>query len=366
MKEGTKDATVQKTDGKTALKQKIRSLPVGPGVYQFKDGRGNVIYVGKARNLRQRVRQYFTGSSSDRRFFIHYLRQNTVDLEAISTASDAEALILENNLIKKLRPRFNIRLRDDKDYLCLRIDPRDPWPRLDLVRRPEKDGARYFGPYASGYHARNLYKFISRNFTLRTCSDTSFRSRQRPCLKHQIGRCLAPCVLPIDKNRYDAAVGDALMLLEGKTIQLKERLQAEMLSRSNAMEYEAAARLRDLIRAIDSLEEGQRVVDLEGSDTDVIGMARQMERVVIMVMFVRGGKVVGIRSEKFARIGSDDAETLSSFILQYYNEDRFFPPEILIPYRLAEGKLLEDCLAKQHGVPVKVRCPVRGKGRDLI
>jgi excinuclease ABC subunit C len=365
--EGTEEKQAGgRSDREDLLQQKIRTLPTGPGVYQFKDEKGSVIYVGKARNLRQRVRQYFAKASSDSRFFIHYLRKNAVDVEAIAAGSDAEALILENNLIKELRPKFNIRLRDDKDYLCIRIDPGSPWPRFELVRRPTKDGARYFGPYSSGANAKDLYKFINRNFMLRTCSEAVFRSRKRPCLQHQIGRCMGPCTLPVDGDLYAASVGNAVMLLEGKTRELKEKLRGEMLAKSRAMEYESAGRTRDLMQAVDMLDGGQRVVDIERADTDVVGLAREMDRIVITLMFVRGGKVIGVRSEKFSRIGSGDEESLASFILQYYGEDHYLPAEILVSRRFPGSGLVEGFIRRQRGAAVRLLFPRRGKGRGLV
>jgi len=352
--------------GAALLKKQVGRLPRTPGVYQFKDDRGNVIYVGKARNLRQRVRQYFTPSSSDSRFFIHTIRRSVAQVETISTADEGEALILENNLIKELRPRYNVRLRDDKNYLCLRVDLSARWPKFELVRRPVKDGARYFGPYHSALYAKDLYRFLGRHFMLRTCKDSVFKSRTRPCLQHQIGRCLGPCTLPVESRLYEKNMMDALMVLEGKTEELRTRLADEMAHRSRAMEYEAAARLRDLISALGSLDEKQRVVDMERPDTDVVGMAREMDRVLFVLVFIRGGKVIGMSTHRFSRVGSDEEETLRSFVIQYYGEDHYIPREILLPRDMADRRIVEALIRQRREDRVRIQAPRRGKGRKLV
>ena len=353
-------------DQRSLIEKKVGALPAAVGVYQFKDDKGNVIYVGKARNLRQRVRQYFTGTVSDTRFFIHYIRKNTVDLETITTRNEAEALILENNLIKELRPRFNVRLRDDKDYMCVRLDKKRLWPRFELVRRPVKDGALYFGPYHSGSYAKEMYRFHNRHFMLRTCSDRVFASRTRPCLQHQIGRCMAPCTRPVDRDVYLKSIDNAVMLLEGKTDELLDGLRKSMFVLSREMRYEEAARTRDLITALESLDARQRVVDIGRSDTDVIGLAREMDRVLLTLMFVRKGRVTGVQTEKFSRLGSNDEETLRSFICQYYGESHYVPGEILLPVRLAEMKALQKFILKKRESNVRILSPARGKGAGLV
>ena len=358
-KTGTKERRSQ-------IEKKVGALPRAAGVYQFKDDKGNVLYVGKARNLRRRVRQYFTGAAKDTRFFIHFIRKKTVDVETITTLNEGEALILENNLIKELRPRFNIRLRDDKDYLCVRLDRKRLWPRFELVRRPVRDGARYFGPYHNGSHAREMYRFLNRYFMLRTCSDRVFAKRTRPCLQHQIGRCMAPCTRPVDKEAYLKSIGNAVMLLDGKMDELIEGLRKSMFVLSREMRYEEAARTRNLITAVESLDAGQRVVDIGRSDTDVIGLAREMDRIVLTLMFIRRGKVTGVKTEKFSRLGSNDEETLRSFICQYYGGSHYVPGEILLPTRLPEMKELQTFILKQRESKVKVLSPARGKGAALV
>ncbi|MFH1438745.1 MAG: excinuclease ABC subunit UvrC [Pseudomonadota bacterium] len=353
-------------DQRSLIEKKVGTLPTAAGVYQFKDEKGNVLYVGKARNLRRRVRQYFTGTASDTRFFIHTIRKNTVDVETITTRTEAEALILENNLIKELRPRFNVRLRDDKDYMCVRLDRKRLWPRFELVRRPVKDGALTFGPYHSGSGAREMYRFLNRNFMLRTCSDRVFASRARPCLQHQIGWCMAPCTRPVDRDVYLKSIDNAVMLLEGKTDELIEGLRKSMFVLSRDMRYEEAARTRDLVTAVESLDARQRVVDIRRSDTDVIGLAREMDRIVITLMFVRKGRVTGVETVKFSRLGSNDEETLRSFICLYYGGSHYIPVEILLPARLPEMKALQRYILEQRQSKVRILSPGRGKGAELV
>jgi excinuclease ABC subunit C len=348
----------------TAIEKQIAALPRTPGVYIFKDEKGAVLYVGKARNRRQRVRQYFSPRSSDSRFFVSTVRRSAASVETISTSDEAEALILENNLIKELQPRYNIRLRDDKDYLCLRLDLRAAWPRLELVRRPGRDGARYFGPYSSAMTAKDLYRFLNRSFRLRTCGDRAFAARTRPCLQHQIGRCVAPCTLPVDRDAYARSVEQALMVLEGKTEELKARLQEEMLRHSRALEYEAAGRLRDLVAAVEAIEARQRVVDHRRTDADVIGFAREMDRMVVTLMTVRRGKVIGLADHRFSKVGSSDEETLRSFVVQLYGEGAVVPDRVLLD--IPDRTLLEQFIRQSRRDGVRVLAPHRGKGRELV
>jgi len=351
---------------KNNIKEKVRNLPRNTGVYLFKDADSNVIYVGKARNLRKRVAQYFSSSSSDSRFFIDYIRRNAHDIEAIATDNEAEALILENNLIKQYRPKFNIRLRDDKDYLCIRVDTKALWPKLEPVRRPTMDGAKYFGPYHSGTDARELLDFLNRSFKLRTCSDTVLKTRKRPCLQYQIGRCTAPCTLYIDREEYMSAVDKAVMFLEGKTKELKEKLYDEMMTKSNEMKYEEAGKIRDLLRTIENLEAKQRVVDFGREDTDVVAIARKDEKMVITQVFVRSGKVIGIKHEKFNGIGSTDEDSLTSFLIQYYGGNGYLPSQILVQRKFFNFDTIEEIIFKNRSVKVKLESPRRGKGLGLI
>ena len=230
------------------LEPLIDRLPASPGVYVMRDREGHVVYVGKARKLKQRVRQYFSGH--DPRYFVPLLGDLLGDIETIVVTSDKEALLLENNLIKQYRPRFNFRLRDDKQYLVLRLDPAATWPRLELVRNIHADGARYWGPYHSAGNVRATLKVIHRHFQLRTCSDHVLAHRKRPCLQYQIGRCPAPCVYEVDADAYAAQVRDVERFLSGRRTDLTRDLKTRMREASAQLEFERAAKLRDQLRAL--------------------------------------------------------------------------------------------------------------------
>ena len=243
-------------------------MPPQPGCYLFRDDEGRVLYVGKAKSLRARVRSYFQQGSGDERAFIPFLRRSLADLETIVTSSEKEATILENSLIKEHRPRYNVKLRDDKDYLSLRLDPSHPWPRLELVRRPTRDGARYFGPYHSATAARRTLQLVQKHFQLRTCRDRELVSRMRPCLQHQIGRCPAPCVLSVDRDEYAAQVRAVALFLDGRHDELVRELEERMRGASGRLDYELAARYRDQLQAVQLVREEQRVVSVTDRDQD--------------------------------------------------------------------------------------------------
>ena len=238
--------------------EKLDALPPSPGVYLFKDKKATVVYVGKAKSLRSRVRSYFQEGSSDNRYFIPILQRTIGDLETIVTGTEKEAAILENNLIKEHRPRYNVKLRDDKDYISLKLDPKDEWPRLWVVRRPTYqpgETARYFGPYHSATAARRTLHLVNKHFQLRTCTDTEMRSRKRPCLQHQIKRCPAPCVLEVDRTWYDEQVRAVAMFLDGRHDELSDELAARMQAAARAMRFELAAVYRDQLAAIEKVRE---------------------------------------------------------------------------------------------------------------
>jgi len=348
------------------IRKTLDSLPDAPGVYIFLDARGRTIYVGKARSLRKRVRQYFTPSSSDTRFLIHHIRRSVRDIETIATAGDREALLLENTLIKERQPRYNVRLRDDKDYLCIRLDMRARWPKLELSRRPGPDGARYFGPYHSARTARSLARFLGRHFKLRSCKDSNFAARTRPCLQHEIGRCLAPCTLDVDHDAYMRNVKQALMYLEGRVDDLVKGLTQEMERLSAQMAYEEAAEVRDRLQRIEATRETQRVTAITRIDQDALALARAGDRVALAILFFRRGRLVGMRKERLRRTELPDAEIVASFVGQYYAADRTLPHEILVPCRLEQRERLEAVLAEIHGRKVKLLVPRRGAKKDIV
>src|SRR6266540_5001943 len=260
-----------------ALRKTLAELPAEPGCYLMKDRQGEVVYVGKASSLRARVRQYFDAGGGDDRIFVPLLEDLLGDIEVIVTRSEKEAVLLENELIKKHHPRFNVRLRDDKDFIVLRLDERHPYPRLEVRRARQKrdDGARYFGPYSSASSIRETLRIVNRWFQLRTCTDHVFDHRKRPCILYQIHRCPAPCVYEVPQEEYRQSVEDAIAFLEGRETEVVERLRARMSEASGALRFEDAARLRDQLVAVERSLEKQRVLMADDADRDVFGVYRE-------------------------------------------------------------------------------------------
>ncbi|HEV3026268.1 MAG TPA: excinuclease ABC subunit UvrC, partial [Planctomycetota bacterium] len=311
-----------------ALERKIAELPTEPGVYIMKDRQGRVVYVGKAVSLRNRVRSYFN-RTGDSRVFVPLLDRLLGDIETVVVSNEKEALLLENELIKKHKPRFNIQLRDDKNFLCLRIDLSHPFPRLEMVRRFKDDGARYFGPYASAASIRETLRIINRYFQLRTCSDHVLENRRRPCILFQIGRCPAPCVYDIPAEEYGQGVREALLFLEGKGEDLIASLSARMKRAAGDLRFEEAGRVRDQIIALERSLERQKIASTEAIDQDVFGLYREADRLMIYVVFVRKGRMAGGRGFPFSGQEFPDQELLASFVNLYYAQENLVPKEVL-------------------------------------
>ena len=347
------------------LAEIVERLPDLPGVYIMRDRKGDVVYVGKAKRLRARVRQYFNGT--DPRLFVPYLAQTLGDIETVVTSNDKEALLLENNLIKKYKPRFNVKLRDDKQFLVLRLDPKAKWPRLELVRRMRQDGARYFGPYHSAQSARHTLKVVNRYFKLRTCTDYTLTHRKRPCLQHQIGRCPAPCVYPVDRDAYGQQVKGVGLFLEGRHKELVAGLTTQMEDAAGALEFETAARLRDQLSAISTSLERQQVVGSAALDQDVVGMYREGGQVEFVVMHVRQGKLLGTRTFSARGMELPDPDVLGSFLVAYYDDAPTIPDEILLPAELLDDDEapLKAWLREHSGRKVALLVPERGDRKKL-
>ena len=256
----------------TTIQEKLETLPASPGVYVFRGSENAALYVGKARSLRSRVRSYFQAGGSDQRYFIAFLDRYLVDIETFVVETEKEAALLENQLIKELQPRFNFKLRDDKEFLSLRLDEKATWPRLEVVRRPKQDGSSYFGPYHSATSARQTLRLVNRFFQLRTCTDADFRSRTRPCLQYQIKRCLGPCVYDVSRDEYLDQVRLVGLFLDGRHDELVDDLERRMAAAADALEYERAAVYRDQIRSVQRARETQRVTDIRDTDQDVVGL----------------------------------------------------------------------------------------------
>ena len=346
------------------LHVKASQLPTSAGVYLFKDEQGDVLYVGKAIDLRARVRQYLAGQ--DERFMIPFLVAEASDVDVIVTNTGKEALLLENTLIKKHQPRFNVKLRDDSNFLHLRLDPREAWPRYTLVRRIKEDGARYYGPYASASRARSTEALLQRAFPLRTCTDAVLRSRKRPCLLHQMSRCAAPCVGLVDAATYRAFVDESGQLLQGNTKPVVGRLRERMLEAAEALSFEEAARLRDLMRSVEATMENQAVIDPRLGDRDAWGLHREGAQGGLAVIPVRAGVMGQPRNSVMNSMPGDDAELLSSLLNATYAPGTFIPPEIHLPLLPPDAEALEEVLTDRRGKRVVLKAPSRGNKRRMV
>ncbi len=352
------------------LRQRLKLLPAEPGVYLMKDAHGDILYVGKASSLRNRVRSYFHASrhlDHKRRSLVNEI----ADFEFIATPSEREALILEDTLIKKHQPRFNVRLRDDKRYPYLKLTA-EKFPRLVIERRIEKDvqrGARYFGPYTNTFAMREASRVIQQIFRIRTCT-LDIRDeplRQRPCLDHYIGLCDAPCVGWIDPGSYRSLVEQAALFLGGQHEQLLPQLRQEMQEASQRLEFERAARLRDRIHRLERLLSARKAVDPKGMDRDAIGVYQENDLCSVQVFFIRGGKLVGREQFWVETAGSADLkEILTAFVKQYYASAAFIPKEILLQREIEESSMIEGWLSERRGSRVRLIVPRRGSKSHLV
>jgi excinuclease ABC subunit C len=346
------------------LPDKVDALPTGPGVYLFMGEQGEVLYVGKAKDLRARVRQYIRGQ--DERLHVRFLAAAAADVEVVATRTEKEALLLERTLIRKHGPPYNVLLVDDTNFLHLHVDPAAPWPRYRLVRRITKSKGRFFGPFASASRARATLQFMERRFPLRTCSDRELASRTRPCLLHQMGRCMAPCVDLCAPEDYRAALDESLLFLEGRNTELMRRLRARMKAAATAKGFEEAARLRDLIGAIEASMERQDVVDGKLGNRDIWGLTRQGNQGVVAILSVRGGHLEQGVTHAFGEALEGDAELLSSLLNTFYGEAVDIPPEVLLPFPIPELELLGEILSEARGGRVRIAVPKRGHKARLV
>jgi excinuclease ABC subunit C len=348
------------------LAEILERLPSEPGVYLMKDRRGKMLYIGKAANLRNRVRQYFQPATGDTRDFVPLLEGVVADIETVVTSNEKEALLLENTLVKRHQPRFNVKLTDDKNFLSLRLDPTGEWPRLEVVRRMAEDGAWYFGPYHSASACREALRVVNRQFRLRTCTDHVLHHRTRPCLQYQINRCLGPCCLPVSREEYADQTRDVRLFLEGKNDELLTGLRQRMREAAQQTHFERAGLLRDQIRALESVLESQHMVSADEIDQDVIGYHREGMALEIVVMTVRQGKMVGSRAFSFTRQEFPDAEILSSFLGLYYDLAPVPPDEVLLPFAIADADVQAEWLSEKRGKRVQVLVPARGPRHQLV
>lgn len=347
------------------LESQLQLLPERPGCYIYKDVDGRILYVGKARNLKNRVRQYFQSQRNLTAKVLSMVTQITA-IEHIVTDSEVEALILESNLIKKHKPKYNIRLRDDKHYPYLRLTLGDKWPRLLVARSMRKDGSRYFGPYTSTQPMWDTMRLARRLFPLRTCNDPA--KHPRACLQYHIGRCLGPCLVDFTKHEeYAQATKDLGTFLEGRTGEVVDRIRSRMEEAAENLEFERAAELRDQVFAIEKVTEKQKIISRELIDLDAIAYARSRDEACVQVFFVRQGKLVG--RDQFVMAGTDDmsgSAVLTAFLEQHYNNTTFVPKEILLSEPVEESDVLEQWLGQKRGSKVLLRRPQRGEKRELV
>jgi excinuclease ABC subunit C len=347
------------------LNQKIDRLPANPGIYLFKDRKGTILYVGKAGNIKHRVSSYFQKREGmDVKTLV--MLDKVADIDTIVTDTEKEALILEDNLVKTNHPRYNVKLRDDKNYPCLKLSMEEEYPTLCIVRRIRKDGSLYFGPYPSATSLRQTLKLIRRLFPIRTCIDTKFTHRLRPCINYEMGRCPGPCCEEVDPAKYREVVQQVRMFLAGKNRDLLENLEERMEEESEKLNFEAAARIRDQIEYIEHVIEKQKIVSQDFLDQDVIGFHRQDHKIIVYPLFVRAGRLMGGKGFVFPSTGLLDEEVLSSFLFQYYREGKFIPEQILIPKSIPELDFAEQWLTEQKGKKVRISVPVKGTKKDLL
>ncbi|MEW5867311.1 MAG: excinuclease ABC subunit UvrC, partial [Bacillota bacterium] len=355
---------------RASLQDRARDLPDRPGVYVMRDASGRVIYVGKASSLRNRVRSYFQ-SPHGLAPRTQALVERISDFEYVVTDSEVEALILENNLIKRHRPRFNVRLRDDKTYPFIKITAAEEFPRVMVTRRVEQDGSRYFGPYTDVKGMRETLQFLRRLFPVRTCSKRITEdSRERPCLNYHIKKCLGPCAGRISREAYMELVNQIVLFLEGRQERLVQEMRRRMQMASDRLDFEAAAVLRDRIKAMERVMERQKIVLRSHHDIDVIGFWRDGAETCVEAFFVRGGKLIG--RERFFMVNmvdsgdTPDSEMLAAFVKQYYSDATFVPREVVVQADLDEREAIASWLSERRGHKVQVTVPVRGEKKQLV
>ena len=352
-----------------SLAERAQSLPTGPGVYLFKSERGRVLYVGKAQNLRNRVRQYVSGG--DGRIRIPSLLDRAVDVDVVVTPNVKDALLLENELIKQHKPPFNVRLRDDKQYLALRLDSRETWPRVTEVRRFADDGAQYFGPYTSSVSLKDALSNLRRIFPLRVCRDGTFKDyarRGRPCIEYEMKRCAGPCCGLVESQDYRQLVEGTALFLRGRSSELVDELRRRMEEASRSEHFEEAARIRDRIAAEERTVERQQIVAERAIDRDVFALARDGGEVEVQVLHVREGRVVGTQGYALTNVELDDGDLITSFLGQYYAgaAERPVPAEVLTSAPVDDDGALEALFAERVRRRVWLRAPQRGPARELV
>ncbi len=348
------------------ITEQLKKLPTSPGVYLMRDAEGNILYVGKAANLRHRVRSYFTA----RQKLTPKLQRMVArvnDADFFVTNSEQEALILELNFIKQYHPRYNVRLKDDKTFPYLKIDLNDDWPTVQITRRLEQNGGRYFGPFASAKSIRQTLKLIKGLFPFRSCSQAITGIDPRPCLEYHIGHCLGPCIGVVSKKEYAEVIRQVILFLEGKQERVVQELRRKMEKAAQVLDFEKAARFRDQIQAVEKVIEGQRIATTVRGEQDVIAFAEDKDQAYVQVFFIRGGKLIGRESFVLQGTRSEEPQqVMTSFIKQFYDSTSNIPPVLLLQYPVEDKTVIEDWLQSKREARVHIQVPCRGNKKQLV
>jgi excinuclease ABC subunit C len=347
------------------VKEILANLPARPGVYLHKDKDGNVLYVGKAVNLRNRVRSYFHNNVDS--YKTHRLREQVADIEIITTDSDLEALLLEMTLIKKHKPYFNIRLKDDKRYPYIKVHWNLPFPKVTVTRRMVRDGSRYFGPFTSVWAVHQTLDLLRKIFPYLTCDREITGQDQRACLYFDIRLCNAPCIGNVDKREYRAMIQHLMDFLNGRSEGVVQEIEGKMQQAAEDLDFEQAAVLRDQLKAIDRVVAKQKVISAANTDQDVIAFAREQGDACVQVFFIRHGKLIG--REYFLLEGTEgeqDEEVLGDFLTQFYDEAAHIPREVLLPNEVEQARVIEQWLKEKRSTKVTIQVPQRGKKKALV
>jgi len=346
--------------------EQLRQLPTSPGVYLMRDAEGNILYVGKAANLHHRIRSYF-GTKQKLSAKLQRMVSRVNDFDFFITTSEQEALILELNLIKRHRPRYNVRLKDDKTFPYLKISLNEDWPRIYFTRCVEEDGGRYFGPFASAKSVRQTLRVLRGIFPFRSCSKPITGADPRACLDYHMNRCLGPCIGAVGKEEYAEVIKQVILFLEGKLEAIVQGLESKMKKAAEALDFEKAVLLRDQIQAIDRVIEGQRIATTVRGEQDVIAFAQDKDQACVQVFFIRSGKLIG--RESFVLQGTSSEEpkqVMSSFIKQFYGSAPYLPPLLLLQHPVEDKTVIENWLQSKRGARVHIQVPYRGNKRQLV
>ena len=345
-------------------RDRLRALPQSSGVYLMKDKQGTVIYVGKSKNLRARVNSYF--NKGDGRENVQFLMERVVTIETLVTDGERQALVLESDLIKKYRPRYNLRLKDDKAYLLVRIDLNHEWPKLELVRSAKEDGARYIGPFAFSYELRTILEVIKKTVPLRTCSDNVIYNRTRPCLQYQIKQCAAPCCLEVDRTQYLEWIEQAANILQGRTEDVRLQLEQQMEKASEELRFEDAAAVRDRLEILKRVREERQISQFGDLSVDVFGLYREGHNLELSVLLVRRGRIFEAKTFGFSEVEVPDEELLSSLLVQFYAGETLAPATIVVPLEFEDCQAQEELFSDKRGAKVEILCPQRGSKARLL